>query len=122
MTALQLKLVQPLSIPLDVEKNLRYLAIAGYPFEVCGIIHTHNIVHQYANVYAGDHCLGFDMEIDLDDPTIKAIWHSHPQGLEHPSDDDYPCMQSLAEHGFLFRQFIVTPKRVLEYDVSLTAA
>ena len=115
--ALTVVRVEPLTISIDLEKQLRYLAIAGYPEEVCGVIHEHNIVHQYPNVFAGDRCLGFDMEIDIHDPTIKALWHSHPQGLEQPSDDDFPCMKLLEEHGFHFHHIIVTPRRVIEYEV-----
>lgn len=96
----------------EVTKQLRVLAIEGYPFEVCGIIHKHDIVHQYPNTFCGDHRLGFDLEVDIQDDTIKAIWHSHPGGLLKPSSDDIPCMESLALHGYNFPWVIVTPKVV----------
>lgn len=99
----------------DIKKQLRYLAIDGYPNEVCGVLHSHNIVHQYANTFSGDHELGFDMEVDIIDCDIKAIWHSHPGGLREPSHDDIPCMEQLASHGYAFPWLIVTPKEVTQW-------
>lgn len=105
-----------LTIAPDVVKNLKYLAIAGYPQEVCGILHPHNIIHQYPNTFCGDHRLGFDMEVDIhDNVAIKAIWHSHPGGLLEPSRDDIPCMETLAIHGYNYPWIIVTPKDVTQW-------
>lgn len=101
------------------QDSLLDMAITGLPFEVCGLVHTHGIIHQYANLFCGDHRNGFDFEFDPHDPTIKAMWHSHPGGLESPSHDDIPCIKSLLEHGFTFNHIIVTPRRVLEYKVEL---
>jgi proteasome lid subunit RPN8/RPN11 len=103
----------------SVATDLRYLAIAGYPFEVCGIIHEHGIIHQYRNVFCGNKEHGFDMEVDIDDPSIKAIWHSHPNGLAKPSEDDLPCMKLMVEHGFVFPWIIVTPKCVTAWQYLL---
>lgn len=102
-----------------VQKQLLDFAIAGYPYEVCGLIHEHGIVHQYYNTFFGDKTTGFDFEFDISDPTIKAIWHSHPRGLEQPSHDDLPCIQSILEHGYTFNHIIVTPRRVIEYKAEL---
>lgn len=99
----------------DTARMLKYLAIEGYPLEVCGVLHAHNIVHQYQNTFCGDKALGFDMEVDIHDNDIKAVWHSHPGGLISPSRDDIPCMQHLAEHGFVYPWIIVTPKEVTQW-------
>jgi|SRR4051812_22074602 proteasome lid subunit RPN8/RPN11 len=99
----------------SVIHDLKTLAIQGYPFEVCGVLHAHNIIHQYANTFVGDRTHGFDMEIDVHDTSIKAIWHSHPNGLARPSNDDIPCMESLARHGYNYPWLIVTPRSVTEW-------
>lgn len=95
--------------------DLRGLALIGLPNEVCGVIHQHNIIHQYANTFCGDKRLGFDMEADIKDCTIKAVWHSHPGGLLKPSSDDELCMKQLAEHGYNFPWIIVTIKDVTQW-------
>jgi proteasome lid subunit RPN8/RPN11 len=101
-----------IEIPFGVQKHLRYLAIQGFPYEVCGILHEHNIIHQYPNTFHGDRRHGFDMEVDIQDCSIRAIWHSHPLGPDGPSDDDFPCIQSLAMHGVHYPWLIVTPKTI----------
>lgn len=111
--------VNPSSLTRHEQDCLRYMAIAAYPYETCGLIHKHNIIVELPNTFAGDHKLGYDMEFNLHDPTIKAIWHSHPNGLEVPSRDDIPCIQLLAERGFNFHHVIVTPKAVFEYEAKL---
>lgn len=113
-STLQIKRVE-LQIPDYLIKELRFLAIQGYPYEVCGVLHTHNIIHQYPNTFCGDRKHGFDMEINVQDDTIKALWHSHPDGPDEPSADDLPCMRMLIDHGYNFPWIIVTPKAVTEW-------
>lgn len=103
----------------QMRRDLVNLAIIGMPNEVCGVIHTHNIIHQYQNVFQGDKSRAFDMEIDIGDPSIKAIWHSHPRGLERPSADDVPCVESLLRCGLSFNYIIVTPRDVFEFKADL---
>lgn len=95
------------------------MALVMLPYEACGLIHDHYIVHQYPNTFCGNKRQGFDFEFDPHDPTIRAMWHSHPLGMERPSDDDLPCIQMLLEHGFTFNHVIVTPKHVYEYKAEL---
>lgn len=116
---LSLNRIQPPTISDQAQTALRYMAIAAYPYETCGLIHKHGIIVEHPNTFAGDHKLGYDMEFDLHDPTIKAIWHTHPGGLEVPSRDDLPCIRLLAERGFKFHHIIVTPKGVYEYEAKL---
>jgi proteasome lid subunit RPN8/RPN11 len=101
-----------LVIPLSVQKHLRHLTIQGFPYEVCGVLHQHNIIHQYPNTFDGDRRHGFDMEVDVEDSSIIAIWHSHPSGPDGLSDNDLPCVQSLALHGLHYPWLVVTPKKV----------
>lgn len=98
-----------------IEDDLQYFALAGSPNEVCGLIHSHGIIHQYANTFCGDKQRGFDMEVDIRDMDIKAIWHSHPGGLNKPSGDDEQCMKQLFEHGYNFPWIIVTSKEVTSW-------
>ena len=65
MKTLELRLVSSLSAKMI--DDLRYLAIAGYPNEVCGIVYRHDIIIQYPNTFCGNKEHGFDMEIDLED-------------------------------------------------------
>jgi proteasome lid subunit RPN8/RPN11 len=111
---LQLKKIEISWTP-SIIRDLKILAMGGYPNEVCGIIHEHGIIHQYPNTFCGDHSLGFDMEIDIHDPSIRAIWHSHPKGLTTPSRDDLPCMETMISHGFNYPWIIVTPTLVTEW-------
>lgn len=102
-----------LTLSIDDVKMLRYLAIEGYPLEVCGAIYPHGVV-QYRNV----HCepdQNYDAEIDLED--VKAIWHSHPDGPDAPSEQDIVFMNHCAAHGLHIHHIIVTPKSVHEYEV-----
>lgn len=101
--------------PQQILNDLMMIAAEGFPLEVCGVIHSRNIIHQYPNTFAGDKRHGFDMEVDIDDRSIRALWHSHPFGPEEPSTDDIPCMDSLAQHGFNYPWIIVTPKSVTEW-------
>lgn len=110
-----IELVVPHSFSPMIEKQLRMLAVQGYPEEVCGVIHSSGIIHQYPNTFCGDHKLGFDMEVDIHDDSIRAIWHSHPGGLLSPSTDDIPCMAHLANHGYNYPWLIVTLKAVTEW-------
>lgn len=114
ISVLQLKKVE-LAWPAGVIRDLKVMAMGGYPNEVCGVIHEHAIIHQYPNTFCGDKAHGFDMELDLEDSTIRAIWHSHPNGPAEPSTDDLPCMQSLISHGFTYPWLIVTPTLVTEW-------
>ena len=93
-------------------KDLQTLAIIGMPNEVCGVIHRHSIIHQYPNTFYGNHTHGFDMEVDIHDDTLLALWHSHPGGMREPSMDDLPCMEELARHGYDYPWLIVTGKEV----------
>lgn len=101
--------------PPKVLRDLRVLAFEGLPNEVCGVIHTHNIIHQLPNTFCGDRRHGFDMEIDVHDDSIKAIWHSHPKGPAEPSKDDIPCMENLISHGFNYPWIIVAPDSITEW-------
>jgi proteasome lid subunit RPN8/RPN11 len=107
--------VDNLNLPDSVKNDLIIMAMTGMPYEVCGLIHPHNIVHQYQNTFCGDRKHGFDMEVDIRNDTIKAVWHSHPTGPSEPSKDDYACMQQLAEHGFNFPWIIVTTNSITEW-------
>lgn len=98
---------------------LQYFALEGHPNEVCGILHHHDIIHQYANTFYGDHRRGFDMEVDIVHSDIKAIWHSHPGGLASPSRDDIQCMEELAGHGHSFPWIIITNKIVTVWELEL---
>lgn len=95
--------------------DLQGIALTGVPNEVCGVIHEHNIIHQYANTFCGDKRLGFDMEVDIKDCTIKAVWHSHPAGSIGPSPDDIQCMEQLATHGYNFPWLIITSKEITQW-------
>lgn len=99
----------------SVIHDLKTLAIQGYPFEVCGVVCENEIIRQHANTFPGDRTHAFDMEIDLSDKSIKAIWHSHPDGPAGPSTNDIPCMESLASHGYNYPWLIVTPQSVTEW-------
>jgi proteasome lid subunit RPN8/RPN11 len=110
-----LKQITRLSISDGTVRDLKNMALGGYPYEICGLIHPHNIIHQYPNTFCGNRELGFDMEVDIHDDQIKAIWHSHPGGLTMPSRDDIPCMQRLAAHGYNYPWIIVTAKEVTEW-------
>jgi proteasome lid subunit RPN8/RPN11 len=112
-----LKEIKNIDLPDSVMKALHSLALSGMPNEVCGVIHKHNIIHQYPNTFCGDHRLGFDMEIDIHDDTIKAVWHSHPGGLAAPSSDDVPCMEQLAAHGYSYPWIIVTSKSITQWTL-----
>lgn len=105
-----------LSIFPDITKDLRYLAIAGYPFEVCGTIHEYGVIHNCQNVFCGDKRHGFDMEVDIEDKSIVAIWHSHLNGLVEPSKDDLLGMELMATHGLVFPWVIATPKCVTAWQ------
>lgn len=102
---------EPFLLTDEVRSSLRVLALSGYPYEVCGLIHSHNIIHQYQNTYLGDTMHGFDMEVDIHND-IKAIWHSHPNGPDCVSDDDLRGMEALASQGFSYPWIIVTPYTV----------
>lgn len=104
-----LPLDSPFLLSKEIKTNLRNMALAGAPYEVCGVIHHHNIIHQYPNTFCGDKLHGFDMEVDLNHADIKAVWHSHPIGPDHLSDHDIRCMELLASEGFCFPWVVVTP-------------
>lgn len=99
----------------EVKHNLQLLAMYGMPNEVCGVLHPNHIIHQYPNTFCGDTKHGFDMEIDIKDMDIVAIWHSHPRGPNNPSDDDTVCMKHLYDHGYRFPWIIVTNQDVKAY-------
>lgn len=108
----------PLTISSAVASDLINLAKQCAPYEACGVIHEHGIVHQYPNKFS-DPAHGFDMELPLNDPTIRYIWHTHPNnGMEIPSRDDTPHMKLLCEYGFDFQWLIVTFKTVRQFVVS----
>ena len=98
-------------------KDLQNLAFDGYPLEVCGLIHDHNIIHQYPNTFCGDKHHGFDMEVDIADD-VKAIWHSHPTGPEGLTGDDLECMELLANRGFNYPWIVVTLKTVTAWEIA----
>jgi proteasome lid subunit RPN8/RPN11 len=104
----------PLSLSDQDVTSLRYMAIEGYPLEVCGAIYAHNIIVQHKNVHPQpDH--NYDAEIDIAE--AKAIWHSHPKGPAGPSDDDVLFMNHCAQQGLHVHHIIVTTKEVHEYEV-----
>lgn len=109
----------PLTISDQAVKDLRYLAIEGYPNEVCGAIYSHGIIVQHKNVHP-DPAHNYDAEIDIED--ARAIWHSHPQGPTTPSDGDMLFMNFCAEHGLSVKHIIVTPYEVHQYEVQSDAA
>lgn len=104
-------------LPPKVVNDLVNLAVAGMPYEVCGLIYEHDIVVQYPNISCGNKKHSFDMEADICD--AKAMWHSHPLGPDHPSNDDLPCIEHLLRMGINIRHVIVTPKSVQEYTARL---
>lgn len=104
----------PLTISDEAVKSLRYMAIEGYPNEVCGAIYAHGILVQHRNVHP-DPAHNYDAEIDIKD--ARAIWHSHPHGPTTPSENDVLFMTLCAEHGLRVKHIIVTPKEVHEYEV-----
>lgn len=106
--------VAPLTISMDDRIYLQYLANRTDE-EVCGVVYVDGRIVELPNTFCGDKHRGFDMEIDLEDD-IAAIWHSHPNGLTRPSEDDMPCINLLAEHGFNFHYLIVTEFAVHEYE------
>lgn len=112
-----LKEVQLQALTDKIKHDLQILAKDGYPYEICGLLHPHGILHQYPNTFCGDQRHGFDMEIDLPDSHIVAIWHSHPGGTEKPSSDDQECMQHLLDHGFDFPWIIVTDRSVTAWKL-----
>jgi proteasome lid subunit RPN8/RPN11 len=99
-----------------VKDDLKYLALDGMPNEVCGVLHTHHIIHQYANTFPGDKRHGFDMAIHPDD-SIVAIWHSHPGGLPSPSIDDIQSMEEIYSKGHFFPWIIVTRTTVMAWEL-----
>lgn len=99
-----------------VKDDLQMLALDGMPNEVCGVLHTHHIIHQYANTFAGDKRHGFDMVIPNDN-TVVAIWHSHPSGLPNPSADDIPVIEELYSNGYFFPWIIVTRSTVMAWEL-----
>lgn len=111
---LQVKKVE-LAWPKKVIADLRVLALGGYPNEVCGVIHEHAIIRQLPNTFCGDKAHGFDFEVDITDPSIRAVWHSHPNGPNQLSADDCECMHVMLEHGLRFPWIIVTPTCVTEW-------
>jgi proteasome lid subunit RPN8/RPN11 len=119
MSELDVKLVSPSTITRDDQIYLQYLAEIARPLETCGVIHRDGRIVEYNNTFDGDRKLGFDMEIDIHDDSIVAIWHSHPGGLSRPSQDDLPCIKLLLEHGFHFHHVIVTPIVVVEFEAVL---
>lgn len=104
-----------LSITDHMAVDLQNIALMGMPFEVCGVIHPHNIIHQYPNKFTGDHRHGFDMYVDPTDGNIKSVWHSHPGGLMEPSLDDERAMKQIGALGHTFPWLIVTSKGVTEW-------
>lgn len=116
---IELKVVYPPTFTRDDKLYLQFIAITNEPYEACGVIHADGRIIQYPNTFDGDLRAGFDMEIDVHDDTITAIWHTHPRGLQEPSKDDLPCIELLARHGFDFHHVIVTSKDVVEYEAVL---
>jgi proteasome lid subunit RPN8/RPN11 len=98
-------------------ESLVTLALAGLPYEVCGLIYEHDIVVQYPNISCGNKKHSFDMEADICD--AKAMWHSHPTGPDYPSEDDLPCIETLLNLGIDIRHIVVTPKSVNEFTARL---
>lgn len=101
-----------------VKHDLQILAIQGMPNEVCGLLHKHHIIHQYANVFDGDHRDGFDMYPAVDGQDVVAIWHSHPSGLAKPSPDDVPVMQLLSRQGYDFPWIIITSRSITAWQLA----
>lgn len=114
----RIKPVYPLTLSMTQQRELRNIAAGGYPKEVCGVIHTHGIIHVLPNIFNGDQTLAWDMEYNIEDPSVRYIWHSHPRGLLVPSVDDVPCMEQVADMGYHFKWLIVTLKEVREYEVA----
>ena len=100
-----------------VKHDLQLLAMDGHPNEICGVLHPHHIIHQYPNVFCADHRLGFDMDVELRNHEIVAIWHSHPGGLTTPSRDDLKAMQQLCLQGYSYPWIIVTNKSVTAWEL-----
>lgn len=92
-------------------RDLLNFALIGMPYEVCGIIHSHNIIHQLPNTFAGDKRNGFDMTVPAG-TDVKYVWHSHPSGLTMPSRDDTPMMELLAKNGHPYPWLIITSSSV----------
>lgn len=110
-----LKQIHNFDLPTKVVTDLQILARDGLPYEVCGIIHSHHIIHQYPNVFHGDRKHGFNMDVDISSFDVRAVWHSHPRGLNRPSSDDLICMEDLASQGYTVPWIIVTRNEVTEW-------
>jgi len=108
-----LRQVPPILSP-QQQDHLRVLAQQGCPNEVCGVVYEHDIIVQYTNVSPTPD-KNFDAEIDLEG--VKAIWHSHPNGPSHFSDDDLKFIGHCEAHGFRFRHILVLLDEVKEFEV-----
>jgi proteasome lid subunit RPN8/RPN11 len=111
---MKLNAVESCLVP-QQQTHLVHLALAGYPREVCGVVFSHDIIVQYRNI-SPDPEHNYDAEIDMGDNDIKAIWHSHPNGPNTPSDTDLQFIEHCERHGMHFRHIIVTLKGVFEYE------
>lgn len=112
----QILAVRPLTITPKMETDLIGLAQCDHPREACGLIFNDNIIVAYGNT-APDPMHGFDFEAVLNND-VKAVWHSHPNGLIYPSRDDYPMMATIYSAGFNCHFIIVANDEVYEYRVT----
>ena len=117
MKVLQLELVAG-CLSEHQRKHLRNLALQGMPNEVCGVVYEHDIIVQYQNCSSNpEH--SFDAEIDIGDVGVKAIWHSHPSGMDGPSADDLKFIEWCVAHDHNFHHIIVTSNTVNEFKAKL---
>jgi proteasome lid subunit RPN8/RPN11 len=88
----------------------------GAPYEVCGFILGDGSVVEIPNV-ATDPTKTFAMDREhlvtkVPDPkAVVALWHSHPDGRQAPSDTDLRCAQVFP--GWIF--IIVTSEGLYPY-------
>jgi proteasome lid subunit RPN8/RPN11 len=105
--------VEPRTISKYQARILKRIAHSELPIEACGVILRDGTIVEYPNTCPNpEH--GFDFAAQLNH-NIKAIWHSHPNGLTTPSDDDLPMIETLARRGFNCHHLIVTAENVYEY-------
>ena len=83
-----------LDLPKSTQDLLMLMMFCDAPFEACGIIRLSGQVEQYLNIAKNpEH--GFDAVVDNRTNDVDVVWHSHLNGLEWPSRDDIPMMESL---------------------------
>ncbi|MCI0400552.1 MAG: M67 family metallopeptidase [Gammaproteobacteria bacterium] len=117
-----------LRIPKEVLGSLKSIVMAGYPYEVCGLM-TGKVTKDAVNVcrvmtarnlnteraydryeLAPDDMLSADQEAKRRGLEIVGIWHSHPEHPAQPSETD----RTLAWEGWSYVILSVTREGVAD--------